>query len=292
MTNICEIMSHVSDHYTALREDRDDTKPWILEWLIEAEDAPHALDLHAKLNIALEVMDLTHDLRESDWCIAAVEDENWLEKSYRAFQPFSIGQFFVYGSHYDDELPPAQLSLQIDAATAFGSGEHGTTKGCLVAMQDLKAAGVCPWNVLDMGTGSGILAIAAWKLWKTPIMAVDNDAESIAVTRRHMQANSVKEDAHSIICAVNEGFDGAGENGEKLHKRGPFELIIANILAGPLKDMAADMVAALDENGYIILSGILNEQAKDVQAVYEAQNMSLKKTYDYAGWSTLVLNKN
>lgn len=174
--------------------------------------------------------------------------------------------------------------MQIDAATAFGSGEHGTTKGCLLAMLDLKESGVCPWNVLDIGTGSGILGIAAWKLWKTPVLATDNDEEAVRVAARHRDLNQVPDDETGMACVTADGFAADSVQAKK-----PFDLIIANILAVILREMAHELLACTDKNGFIILSGILNTQAQDVLDVYEPLGFALRNRFDIGEWSTLVL---
>ncbi len=268
--------------FSALRRENNDRSPWVLEWIFETEP---------NTDILGDILSRTLESRSVPLCTTTrfsvekiPDDIDWLEHSYKQFPAFNVGSFFIYGSHYEGNIPEDQLPLQIDAATAFGSGEHGTTSGCLLAMEDLKTTGVCPWNVLDMGTGSGILAIAAWKLWKTPILAVDNDPESIRVTERHLQANGVTQAPGAVSTLVNEGFAG-----DAVQKKGPFELITANILAGPLMDMAQDLCAALDANGFAILSGILNEQAQKVRAAYEAQGLVFVKEYEIGEWSTLVL---
>ncbi|MCB1650869.1 MAG: 50S ribosomal protein L11 methyltransferase [Alphaproteobacteria bacterium] len=270
--------------HTALRAGNKHTGPWVLDWFFDKE--PERKTLQAELSIALALQALDIPVKNTDWSIEPVPETNWLEESYRAFPPFTVGPFFIHGAHYDAAVPDGLMGLQIDAATAFGSGEHGTTKGCLQAMLDLKGKGVCPWNILDMGTGSGILAIAAWKLWKAPVLAVDNDPESIAVTQRHMQSNAVSGQSGGLSTLVNEGFEG-----QSVTEKGLYELIIANILAGPLKDMAKDLIQTLDDNGYVILSGMLNEQAPDVQKTYESLGLKCRKQYDLGEWSTLVLQK-
>ena len=216
--------------------------------------------------------------------IEAVPEIDWLAHSYRQFPPFAVGSFFIYGSHYDGEKPDDLTGLQIDAATAFGSGEHGTTSGCILAMLDLNEDGVCPWNVLDMGTGSGILALAAYKIWKTPVLGVDNDEEAVRVSIRHRDVNGIPGGATGVDFEAGDGFRSSGTQAKR-----PFDLIIANILAGPLKDMAADLQAVADENGFVILSGILNTQADDVASVYVKLGFTEKKRTAIGDWSTLVL---
>lgn len=288
-TQILDLSDHLSadeengTNFSFVREGNDIKAAWLYEHL--SADKPHKNIVAARLNKALALSNLNIVLSESD---LSAEDlpstADWLSLSYRAFPPFRVGQFFIYGSHYQGAVSDAHTGLQIDAATAFGSGEHGTTKGCLLAMLDLKESGACPWNVLDMGTGSGILAIAAWKLWKTPVLAVDNDAEAVRVSAHHAAVNNVPLSKTDLICEAGEGFNTPG-----IQSRGPFDLIIANIQASTLRDMAADLCAASDENGYVILSGILHEQAEDVRHAYETRGLMLKKTYDIGEWSTLLL---
>lgn len=276
-------LNEISQANTAIREENNHQSPWVLEWLVENQ--PNVADFKARILINAKLHSIT--LPETlDLRVETLPEINWLEHSYKQFPAFSVGPFYIYGSHCEAGVPDGQMGLQIDAATTFGSGEHGTTKGCLQAMLDLKGQGACPWNVLDMGTGSGILAIAAWKLWKTPVLAVDNDPESIDVTRRHLEANGVPDGKENVRTLVNEGFAG-----NDVSKRGPFDLIIANILPGALKDMAENLTGAADENGYVILSGILNEQANEVLSVYENLGLRLKKHTEIGEWSTLTLHK-
>lgn len=257
-----------------------------MEWYFE--DRPDAACLLTRLSIQAGLNDTAQmlaELHNDDFEIDVVMEENWLEKVYQKHQPFTVGPFFIYGSHYEEAVPEGQIGLQIDAATAFGSGDHGTTKGCLIAMLDLKAKGQCPWNVLDMGTGSGILSIAAWKLWQTPITAIDIDAESVRVARRYQNINGVQDGQGAMQCEAGDGFAAP-----LCQSRAPYDLVIANILAGPLKEMAPDLKAVSDENGMVILSGMLQTQAGEVLNVYEDLGFALKDRIDIDKWSTLVLH--
>lgn len=278
-----ESISDLSVSHAALREDNHEKSPWVLEWLFDAPVADATLRGRIETTAEIHGIDLPKVLHFKN---EAVPERDWLSYSYKQFPPFSIGPFFIYGSHYKDGAPDGQIGLQIDAATAFGSGEHGTTKGCLQAMLDLKGQGACPWNVLDMGTGSGILAIAAWKLWKSPVLGVDNDDEAVRVAERHRAANGVPDGPTDMTCRCGDGFAE-----ETVQKRKPFDLIIANILPGPLKEMAGDLVTVADENADVILSGILDEQAEDVLSVYQALGLEHRKTLRNDGWSTLILRK-
>ncbi len=276
----------ISSAHSAVKPYNDASEPWLVQWVLDKEKT--AQDLTVLLKDMAEIYGLSDILpQKMDWQIEKIEEDvDWLAHSYRQFPAFDVGPFYIYGSHHKGSAPSDKMGLQIDAATAFGSGEHGTTKGCLLAMLDLKDQGVCPWNILDMGTGSGILAVAAWKLWKTPVLAVDNDDEAVRVADRHRDLNGVPSGAADMRTLQSEGFAD-----ETVAEKGPYELIIANILAGPLKDMASDMYATTDDLGYIILSGILNEQAEDVLSVYTSLGLKMAQRYDIEEWSTLVLRK-
>ncbi|NCT41320.1 MAG: hypothetical protein GW778_06645 [Alphaproteobacteria bacterium] len=260
----------------------DHTADWILEWL--CEDAPSLDNAKAGLDAVAQGLDL--DLDHAAFVVEDTPDIDWLAHSYQQFPAFDVGPFFIYGSHHDGAVPADKFGLQIDAATAFGSGEHGTTAGCLEAMVWLEEQGLCPWHVLDMGTGSGILAIAAWKLWKTPVLAIDNDAESVRVTEHHRVLNAIPDGKMNILTAVGDGFAA-----EIVQQRKPYELVIANILAGPLKDMAGDLEAVVDDGGRVILSGILDEQADSVEAAYKAHGLSVIRTINIGGWTTFILSR-
>lgn len=278
-------LDDLSESCAAIREDHKKDTPWVVRWFMS--EKPEQQELTARITLLAHVHDIADvEIVANDWTIEPLADKNWLEESYKGFQPFSAGPFYIYGSHNENEAAADQISLQIDAATAFGSGEHGTTAGCLQAMTQLEEQGVCPWNVLDMGTGSGILAVAAWKLWKTMILAVDIDEESVIVAARHRDMNNVPADKTGMVCHAGDGF-----RTSNVQKTKPFDLIIANILAGPVIEMSDDLKAVCDDNAYIILSGMLNEQAEDVLSVYEAIDFELIKRIDLDGWTTLTLRK-
>ncbi|PCJ99483.1 MAG: 50S ribosomal protein L11 methyltransferase [Zetaproteobacteria bacterium] len=282
---LAETFVHIALSSSATRKDRKYNNSWILEWIMDAK--PDVEELITRLSLQVAAHNIQNiDISAKHIEIEKTPDINWLEKTYQEFKPFSIGPFFIYGSHYEGEIPKEQIELQVNAATAFGSGEHETTKGCMQAMLDLKGKGACPWNILDMGTGSGILAIAAWKLWKSPILAVDNDPESIRVTERHAEMNGVSLSKMALTCDCGDGF-----NTPSVDKQKPYELILANILAAPVIEMAPDLVRVLDDNGYCVLSGMLVEQAHLVASAYEGEGLTLKKQYDIGEWSTLVLQK-
>lgn len=265
---------------SAKRIDNDDDNPWFMEWFFEEEPTIAALRDYAAFRNEAAAARLDFDAIQ----ITKVPEKNWLDEVYQQLQPFSVGPFFIYGSHYEGGVPDGQIGLLIDAARAFGSGDHGTTKGCLQAMLDLKGKGICPWNVLDMGTGSGILAIAAWKLWQTPILAVDNDPEAIKVAQKYQALNGVSDKNGAMACVVGDGFTSP----DTIRKK-PYDLIIANILAGPLIEMVDEAASVCDTGGYILLSGTLVTQADDVRKAYEQRGFTLRKQIDIGKWSTLVM---
>lgn len=206
-----------------------------------------------------------------------VSDKDWVSAVYQDFPPLSIGRFYIYGSHIQG-LPPAGLiPLQIEAATAFGSGQHESTEGCLKALSQL-AENESFSAPLDMGCGSGILAIGMAALWQVPVLACDNDAEAVRVTLENGSKNAVQ---HLIHAEISEGFSALqGKN---------FDIITANILADPLRQMAEDAGRALRPGGIIVLSGLLNRQAKDVIDAYRSVGMKLLNQIFIGEWSTLIM---
>lgn len=270
-----------SEAFSGARVNNDHNADWVLEWF--CEKSPVLDCASTRLSVLAEANGL--DISDAgDFEVEETPDRDWLSYSYQQFPAFDVGSFFIYGSHYESNVPDDKFGLQIDAATAFGSGEHGTTAGCLEAMEWLKEQGMCPWHVLDMGTGSGILAVAAWKLWKTPVLAVDNDAEAVRVAEHHRVLNGIPDGKMNILTAVGDGFAA-----EIVQQRKPYELVIANILAGPLKEMAGDLASVVDDGGRVLLSGILDEQADGVIAAYTAQNLQVVKEFHINGWTSLIL---
>lgn len=224
--------------------------------------------------------------KATDFAVEDIPEVNWLEESYRQFPPFAIKDFFIFGSHYDGDLPKGKIPLQIDAATAFGSGEHGTTRGCLEALLYLKETGFKPKRILDMGAGSGILGIAAYKLWRKPVLAVDIDKEATRVACHHRKINEVPAGDKGVSCATGDGY---AARPVKAQKQG-FDFIIANILAGPLVLMAADLARNLSKNGKVILSGLLVEQEKEVLSAHKAFGLKVEKRITHGDWRTLILS--
>lgn len=212
---------------------------------------------------------------------------DWLAVSYQAHPPLDIGRFTIYGAHDRPVLGKDRIGLEIEAATAFGTGQHGTTSGCLLALENLAESGFTPRSCIDVGTGSGILALAAHALWHCPVLATDIDAEAVRVTREHLRVNNIKEGAGTVaVCVADGTHDVAIQSGA------PYDCVIANILAGPLKDMAADLTQLVTpQTGRLILSGLLITQAEDVMAAYTVQGCTLSRETHHGEWAALVLQR-
>ncbi|WP_052045839.1 50S ribosomal protein L11 methyltransferase [Candidatus Paracaedibacter symbiosus] len=215
--------------------------------------------------------------------VEKLPDADWLEQTWKNFPPLEIARFYIYGSHAKGEIPEGLIGMEINAATAFGSGEHQTTTGCLETLCDFMDAGIQVKNPLDMGCGSGVLAMAVTKLWQMPVLAVDNDPESVRVAAQNAATNKCEQLMHTLC---NEGFEG-----DVVQKYGPFDLIVANILAGPLCDMAPQMVANTIKGGRIVLSGLLTRQIDEVAAAYEVAGATLVSVKNVGDWATLSLIK-
>lgn len=253
------------------------------EWVLEATLDETCNTTLADYEPILDQKAKEAGISYSSLALELLPETDWLEQTWKNFPPRQIGPFFIYGSHTNATPPEDAIGLEINAATAFGSGEHETTAGCLLTLNDLKEEGKQFFRPLDMGCGSGILAMAAAKLWQAPVLAVDNDPESVRVTAENAQMNHCND---WIIPLCNEGFDGT-----TVQERGPFDLIIANILATPLCLMAPDMVKNLEKGGRIILSGLLRRQRDEVLAAYDAAGATFVGEKFLGDWMTLQLTK-
>jgi ribosomal protein L11 methyltransferase len=210
--------------------------------------------------------------------LEAMPPRDWLALNQASFPPLAAGRYFVHGSHYRGRLPAGRIALTIDAATAFGSGEHATTRGCLLAL-DALARRRPARQVLDMGTGTGILAIAAAKTWRRRVHARDIDSEAVRVAARNAGVNGV---ASLVDARRSDGYRGL--------PRG-FDLVFANILARPLALMAPALARALAPGGVAVLSGLLARQERTVLAAHRVQRLALRRRFCIEGWHTLVLGR-
>lgn len=206
-------------------------------------------------------------------------DRDWLAENQLVFPPLRIGRFFVYGSHYRGRVPSGAIGVMLDAATAFGTGEHPSTRGCLLALEQLAGRRRCR-RPLDIGTGTGILSIAAAKLLRRKMFASDIDRGAVGVARHNFARNGV---AHLVQVRRAPGYR------DRAIRKSHHDLILANILARPLALMARDLARTLVPGGRAILSGLLRRQEPIVLAPHRGCGIVLERRLVIDGWSTLVL---
>ena len=210
-------------------------------------------------------------------------ERDWVAESQRNLPPQTAGRFWVHGSHVTQAPPAGLIPLLVEASIAFGTGRHETTQGCLTALTELADAGTAVRNALDLGCGSGVLAMAIAKLWPgARVLAADNDAPSVGVTRENAELNGVP----GIAALESEGYAAPA-----LKQAAPFDLIAANILAAPLIQLAPDLARHLAPGGLAILSGLLTTQAPAVIQAHAAQGLTLVEARSYGEWDTLLLRK-
>lgn len=220
-----------------------------------------------------------------DFTVSELPETDWVAKVKRELTPVVAGRFFVYGSHDADKVPEDALPLLIEASMAFGTGHHGTTLGCLKALDRLNADAGPQDSVLDLGCGTAVLAMAAARVWpEAMILASDIDAVAVEVAEVNVAANDL---VGRVSCLEAEGLDHPGIAGAA-----PFDLVFANILKAPLIALAPGITAALKPGGRVILSGILNEQADEVAAVYTEAGNSVVSRDQIGEWTTIMTCKS
>jgi ribosomal protein L11 methyltransferase len=236
-------------------------------------DAPDDIDL-ALLSAAFGA---------GPFVVSEVPDQDWVAKVRRELPPVEAGRFFVYGSHDAALLPEGRIGLLIEAAMAFGTGHHGTTLGCLRAYDRLLDDGQRFDNVLDLGCGTAVLAMSAARMGAAHVLASDIDPVAVEVALANVKANGL---VGRVACVESIGFDSP-----VLRAGAPFDLIFANILKGPLIELAPDIAAHLAPGGRAILSGLLVEQADEIVEVYQGQGLALETREDLGEWSALTLRR-
>lgn len=248
---------------------------WSIEGLSEGEPERPAVIA------ALAVAAATVGSPPPDTVIEPLPDVDWLALNRQSFPPIREGRVWVRGSHVTDRRPAAAVELIVDAARAFGSGSHATTALCLRALQD-EVRRRRPRQVLDLGCGSGILAMAAAKLVPSArVVAVDLDPVSVATAAENTRLNRT---ATRIRTGVSRGWDSA-----LVRRSTPYDLVLANILAAPLCAMAPELARGLAPGGRALLSGLMNHQEARVVAAHRAQGLRLLRRYRRDGWSALVV---
>lgn len=243
-------------------------------WNVQAlyDTQPTADDIQQALQFA--------DLQPVEITIGQLPDTDWVRESLSGLAPVVAGRLFVHGSHDRHLRPAAAISLEIDAGLAFGTGHHHTTRGCLLALQDVLKQ-MTPRSILDVGCGSGVLAIAAATLTRSPAIASDIDPEAIPVARDNAIINAA---GPLVRC-----LQATGVHHREIRRQQPHDLVFANILAGPLVALAPDLAASVSRHGRLILAGLTSEQARQVIAAYRAQAMIVTARRDLEGWTILTL---
>ena len=223
---------------------------------------------------------------QSTAAIEQLGEDDWVTMSQAGLEPIRAGRFFVHTPVHRDAVPEGATAYEIDAGLAFGTGHHATTAGCLAALDRLEGAGATFTNIADIGTGTGLLAFAALSLWPDAKgIATDIDPIAIDVTSDNARINQVRigHGAGELLLAVGDGMDHP-----ILTARAPFDLLVANILAGPLIDLAPSFAASVTPGARVVLAGLLDTQADAVIKAYEAQGMALVERRQ-GEWCVLVL---
>ena len=247
-------------------------------WSVEAyfEDGDAAA-IGAKLRDRLGA-----DAFGAEISIDILPDANWVAVGLESLGPVAVGRFLVHGSHDRHRIPPGRVAIEIDAAQAFGTGHHATTAGCLAVLDRLVRRRRFS-HILDLGTGSGILAIALAKMLRRPVLAADIDPLAVEAARENARRNGT---ARLVRSVVAPGVDHAA-----IRNAAPYDLVVANILAEPLCRLAPKLSALMARGGAIVLSGVLAQQRSRVAAAYKMQGFTLSEARLFDGWAVLVMRR-
>lgn len=239
--------------------------------------------LEAPSEAVLELLAMAFDAKP--FALSELPEIDWVAKVRRELSPVEAGRFFVYGSHDADKVPADKIALQIEATVAFGTGHHGTTLGCLRAFDRLYGEGFRPAKVADIGCGTAVLALAAASVLPDAlVIASDIDEVAVDVAEANVAINNMQ--------GRIETMEAAGFAHPRLAEAAPYDLVFANILKGPLVELAPDMSKHLAQNGLIILSGLLVVQAEAITAAYVANGFTPQAREDLGEWSCLVMRRN
>ena len=219
-----------------------------------------------------------------DFAVAPVGSRDWLAQVRAGLTPVEAGRFVVYGSHDRDRVGAHRVRLEIEAALAFGTGHHESTRGCLLALDGLARRGVAVANAADVGTGTGVLAMAVARVWRSArVTAWDIDPLAAETARANVAANRL---GRRVLCLEAPGFAHP-----LVHARAPYDLVLANILAGPLRRLAPEMARHTAAGSVLVLAGILTRQAAGVEAVYRGFDFTRVRRIGLGAWTTLVLRR-
>ncbi|WP_428539927.1 50S ribosomal protein L11 methyltransferase [Rhodopila sp.] len=266
LANACETVGFFRDH---------DSGIWRVEGVKRV--GVNEAELASSLAVAAMLTGVSPVLQRS-----ATAADGWLARTYAAFPEQLIGRrFAVRGTHLTGPRTPHRISLTLDAGLAFGTGEHGSTRGCLVALETVVRRR--PRRILDLGTGSGILAMAAARLLHRAVLATDIEPWAVRVAGQNAALNRV---AHLVTARLADGW-----RDPMVRRLGPYDLVFANILARPLCLMARDLARYLAPGGTAILAGLLGNQARWVLAAHRAQGLRLERMLPQGPWTTIVVRK-
>jgi len=253
----------------------DDGGQW--QVAIHFRDPPDEAAVRAQVAIA------AGDAAAAALRIEQVAAADWVAESLAGLAPVRAGRFIVHGAHHRTRVRSHDVGIEIEAALAFGTGHHGTTRGCLLVLDDL-AKRRRARRVLDIGTGSGVLAMAAAKIFRTRVVASDIDRVAVEAARANMRLNRVAP-AITLLRA-------AGANARAITAHAPYDLIFANILLGPLMRLAVPVRRLAAPGARIVLSGLLPSHTNAALTIYRAQGFALERRVPVDGWVTLVLRRD
>jgi ribosomal protein L11 methyltransferase len=249
-----------------------------IDWRLEAfTPEPPDRNLVGK---AVSVVAQAYAVPPPSVTLSEIEDRDWVAENQRSFLPFTIGRYFIYPSFHDSKPPQDKIAIRIDPGMAFGTGTHATTQGCLMAIDAIVQHETIE-RAIDVGCGSGILAIALAHAARRRVIACDNDPVAVRVTEENAELNGV---AKRILAIRAEGLDHV-----EIVRRAPFQVIVANILAQPLIELAPRLSRSLLQGGHLILSGLLATQEEAVADAYRAQGIALQRRIAGGDWVTLMM---
>ena len=231
--------------------------------------------------IALALLAAAHGA--NPFVVSELPEVDWVAHVRRELTPVRAGRFYVHGSHDADDIPEGVEALCIEAAMAFGTGHHDTTKGCLEAIDRLASEGFTPARVADIGCGTAVLAMGAARLWQVTVLASDIDPVAVDTAAANVIANGLD---GRVVCLEAAGFDHP-----TLHEAAPYDLVLANILKQPLIDLAGDMAGHVAPGGRVVMSGILTTQADEVARAYADAGFAPLSRADLGEWTTLVMGR-
>jgi ribosomal protein L11 methyltransferase len=262
-------------------EERPDPNSWKSEgpWIVEAYFGIPPDDLKVRALIAI----VAGEAAARNAVFTRIDERDWVKSSLEGLKPIRAGRFIIHGAHGRDAVKSNDIAIEIEAALAFGSGHHGSTRGCLI-MLDRVARKSRPRAILDLGTGSGILAIAAAKLFRRKVYAGDIDPVCVHTATGNAKQNGAATYVRPVLAR--------GSAHPLLRQGAPYDLVMANVLARPLRDLAHDIARRTLPGAEIILSGLVARDVQGVIATYRAQAIAIVQRIDVEGWATLLMRRS